>query len=796
MTDEAQKQSEAALLQSKSPILFFTVSLIITMIIFIGMAFHIFSSYKAVEAFKTKDLRVEELRGIIVHLDEVLTMSARMAASTGDASWEDRYTIYAPQLDNAIKEAIQLSGNSYGGDAAAQTDQANSNLIEMETEAFKHVKDGLSPKAMELLFSRRYEEQKKIYAQGMGELTRTLHDEVRRHVDYLKNVSWIVITVLVIILPFLILSWGLVIRILHRWRTALLRSHESLAGKNKEMQALNADLDRKIEERTGELREMRDEAIKASRAKTEFLAAMSHEIRTPMNAIIGMTELLLESKLDDEQREYIRTLQRNGDNLLNIINDILDLSKVEAGKMDLEETEFDFRQTVEHVTELMALKSHQKGLELIHHIEPTIPNKLVGDPHRLRQVLVNLLGNALKFTDKGEIALDVNRSATQTEGHSFMVLRFSVRDTGIGIPKEKAGTLFSAFTQVDSSTTRKYGGTGLGLAISKKLVEVMGGQIWLESEPGKGTTFFFTLRLKLCGGSQEEEKAPKAPPVFDRLRVLIVDDNATNRWVLREMMKGWGAAVKEAEGGLEGMDEIIRMKENDELFDLILLDCRMPGMDGFEFVERVRKDLSLKDITIMMLTSDNRQGDIARAKAVGLSGYLVKPVKKAELFEAISKALGRSGSKKTEDEAELTQTERKALRILLVEDNIDNRDLVKFYLKSTPYQLEIALDGEEACKKCREKSYDLVLMDLHMPVMDGYAATREIRRWEKEQEAAGKKKGGRLLILALSANALQEEIKKSYEAGCDEHLTKPIKKAALLETLEKYERLKIKNNKP
>jgi CheY-like chemotaxis protein/anti-sigma regulatory factor (Ser/Thr protein kinase) len=457
---------------------------------------------------------------------------------------------------------------------------------------------------------------------------------------------------------------------------------------------------------------------------------------------------------------------------------ILDLSKVEAGQLTLDRADFDLAEVVESTAEVLALRAHSKGLELLTHVLPEVPTNLIGDAGRLRQVLTNLLGNAIKFTEQGEVGLRIEGDPEAGEPGT---LRFSVWDTGIGIPPEKLETIFEAFTQVDVSTTRKYGGTGLGLAISKRLVELMGGCIWAESQPGRGSTFSFTTRFEI---QSETRRDLAAPPVdLAGWNVLVVDDNATNRLILRQLLAPRGARVTEVGSGALALAELTRARETADLFKLVLLDSRMPGMDGFEVAEHLRKDRSTLDTTIIMLTSDQRSGDLDRARQLGLSAYLVKPIRLSELLKTIAASVGQRGSSvKTALASRAIQTDHRPLRILLVEDSQDNRALIHHYVKHHPYQLDLAENGEIGVRKLQAGGYDLVLMDMQMPVMDGYAATRAIRAWEHQQ--------GRqpTPIIALTANALAEDAQKSLDAGCSAHIAKPVKKPTLLEAIASHAR--------
>lgn len=536
-----------------------------------------------------------------------------------------------------------------------------------------------------------------------------------------------------------------------------------------------------LKARVGELAAARDAAVEASRAKSEFLATMSHEIRTPMNAIVGMAELLAETPLNEEQQEYVQILKRGGDNLLNLINDILDLSKVESGHLELEEIEFNLQDFVERTIEFMAVRAHQKNLELAYHLPQDAPGAVIGDANRLRQILVNLLGNAIKFTETGEVVVDVHLSPEDEEKKCELL--FSVRDTGIGVPGDKIQAIFDPFTQADSSTTRKYGGTGLGLGISKKLVELMGGKMWVESEVGKGSTFSFVVRLGINKNPKITAAAGEAADLKG-MKVLIVDDNATNRFILREALAGWGAVTREVESGSAGLAELKRARSAGSPYKLLLLDCRMPEMDGFE-VARKTKEEGITETIVMMLTSDARSGDIARSKELGMAAYLMKPVKRADLFKVISRVLRT----RTVASAPLPPAPPKTSletptprRILLVEDSEDNRILIQSYLKKTLHQVDIAVNGREAVDKFKTNFYDLIFMDMHMPLVDGYEATKIIR----SLEANGNGRAKHVPIIALTADALKEDAKKCFEAGCDAHLTKPIKKEPFLEALGRY----------
>ncbi|MFD2111563.1 hybrid sensor histidine kinase/response regulator [Thiorhodococcus fuscus] len=583
-------------------------------------------------------------------------------------------------------------------------------------------------------------------------------------------------------------------RVFERLKHKLDASHAALAQARGKLETRVAERTRELATTNAELREeiahrkqveealieAKQRAEAATEAKSRFLSAMSHELRTPMNAIIGVGEVLVDTELGRDQAHFIRILQSAGDDLLNVINDILDISKIESGELTLESIDFDLSQLVEETCDMLAIRARTKGLDLALRLDRYLPVHVVGDPHRLRQILINLIGNAVKFTERGYVSVEVSLDeaaappASERPPGSQVALVFSIRDTGIGIPEDKQEQIFESFTQVDSSTTRQYGGTGLGLGISRRLTTLMGGTIEVQSAPGCGS--LFAVRLPMKTSKDETVSAPLAEiPNLPERRVLIVDDIEVNRLILGEMLQEWGMDFAEAENAKQALTMLNAARNAGRQFDTLLLDYWMPGMDGLDLASIITQDPRFAELDIVMLASDSLIMDKARTQRTRLAGHLVKPVKKRDLKRLLlGFTQGATGTGTSSAEQGATDDDKggslPAARILVVEDSPYNRTLIQAFLARTPLQVDYAENGAEAIEKWNTNPYTLVLMDMQMPVMDGYEATTAIREQERIEDRAPTP------IVALTAFALTADVDKCLAAGCDAHLAKPIRK--------------------
>jgi signal transduction histidine kinase/CheY-like chemotaxis protein len=542
---------------------------------------------------------------------------------------------------------------------------------------------------------------------------------------------------------------------------------------------INFLMTEKLQKEALERKKAKQAAEDATKAKSEFLANMSHEIRTPMNAVIGMAHLALKTDLTPKQLDYLNKIQSSANSLLGIINDILDYSKIEAGKLDMEAVEFDLSKTLDNVANVITVKAKEKeNLEVLFNLDTKVPNFLVGDPLRLNQILVNLGNNAIKFTEQGEIVLTTK---IIEKSNDKVTLQFSMRDTGIGMSEQQQAKLFQAFSQADTSTTRKYGGTGLGLTICKRLVNMMGGEIGVESEPGEGTSFSFTVNFGL--GKDTVERSFVPVPDLKHLKVLVVDDNATSRNILQDILESFSFEVYLSASGQEAIEEIERA-DKDEPFRLVVMDWKMPGMDGLEASNRIKTHKELNNIpSIILVTAYGKEGLMRQADKIGLNGFLLKPVSSSMLFDSVMHAMGKGKKDQSviSREKDKQPEEFKAIagaKVLLVEDNEINQQVAQEILQGAGLIVTVVNDGQEGVNAAMQHPYDVILMDIQMPVMDGYTASREIRNLKSEIR--------NVPIIAMTAHAMAGDENKSLEAGMNGHVTKPIDPDQLFSTLQKW----------
>jgi len=700
-------------------------------------------------------LRVAELTGQVRYLDMVLTSCARQAAQTGDLKWERRYRENEPLLDQAIKELIAASPTVIQTKSWRQTDDANRRLVAMELRAFDLVHAGDTGGAKRVLYGDEYESQKAVYAQGQDLALTMIRVDVETTVDRAMRKLWILATAALVVVA--LLGWGWV----RSARRRVQMAHES-----------------------------RGVAESANRIKSEFLANMSHELRTPLNGLIGMTDLLLGTTLTEQQQRYGQLAKCSAESLTTVINDILDFSKIEAGKLEIVPIDFNLRMIVEEVVQTLAHRASQKGLTLACYAAPGVPALVRGDSDRLRQILVNLLSNAIKFTERGAVVL---RLTPESEPNGLVLTRFAVMDTGIGIPQSRIDRLFKSFSQADASTTRVNGGAGLGLVIAKQLAELMGGTIGVESEPGRGSTFWFTVRFE----SHTHTEGPALPKRVDTLplRILVVDDNDPQREVFREQLTSYGLEVVTASDGEQALTALTEAAAKATPYRVAIISSNTPGMDEFALAAAIRSRPAIAGTVLMLMLALDANVGMERLQAMGFSGSLRTPVRQSKILEAITDAVAGVEQEPSQAQSVAGPSSGSAAdagrpasagpgaSVLLAEDNEINQLVASEILTKCGYRCEIVADGQKAVEALQRRRYDLVLMDCQMPVMDGFAATREIRRLERDGLLFGGA-GCRLAVIALTANAMKGDRERCLDAGMDAFASKPINPKELLRTIE------------
>lgn len=762
------------------PAKIFYTSLVATILLVIWVTINSFETYSLLEKAKGRDMELARLGSQILHYDEILTMSARMAVLSGDKEWEERYRYYEPFLDKAIKKAISIAPGIYETGEAKKTDDANQALVKMEYEALENVKNGKPEKAKAIIFGGEYKKYKKIYADGMNNISASLNEQANINIKSSARTTYYTIFIIFTIGTLVIVAWLLAIKTIFTWRTKLERSNKQLNEYIEHVQQARA-----------EAITAKEEAEKSNRAKSDFLANMSHEIRTPMNGVLGMAGLLLDTKLTSEQHGWADIIKKSGENLLSIINDILDFSKIEAGKLELETINFNLHNTIEEATDIMRLQTQDKKIELLAQFEPGVPKYVIGDPVRLRQIILNLVNNAVKFTKEGHVLVHVRAS----EEASRVRLHFEIQDTGIGIPEDKVGYIFQKFSQAEESTTRKFGGTGLGLTICKSLVEMMAGSIGARSTLGKGSTFFFDILLPLG----KEESSNSLAPNFDLngIRVIVVDDYKINQEILYQYLSGWGMEPDVFSSAEEALVASHKAVKEGRPYEIALVDYRLSGISGLEFSKKVYHDPELKDKLLVMITSAGTIATQEELKASGLTGFLLKPFYPEQLKALLQIILDARKHGKKLDKlitrhivtdilrnergtfgAELRQFKDK--KVLVVEDVKVNLMLITKLLGKHGCNIESAENGRKALEMVHKNNYNIIFMDCQMPEMDGFESTGKIREFEISENHK------RNIIIALTADAMIGDRDKCLKAGMDDYLNKPVRPQEIAKMLEKW----------